>query len=223
MIQRVVEQAKKAGSLSKVIVATDNQQIFDHIKQFGGEVSMTSLTHENGTSRCAEVLKMFAISQPSERYDAVINIQGDEPFIDPHQIDVVASLFSNHQTRIGTLIKLINSEDELFNQNVVKVVINTKKNALFFSRQVIPFTRDFPQNEWLERGQYFKHIGIYGYRSDILNELVKLKLGKLEMAEKLEQLRWLENGYDISVEIIDYEGVSIDTPEDLLKLTNKTC
>ena len=222
MIRRVYEQASKCGSLDKVYVATDDTRIFDHVKNFGGEVLMTLPGHQNGTSRCNEVLEILQVGKRSEQYDVVINIQGDEPFIDPSQIDKIAGLFSRKQTEIATLVKKISDQHELFNHNVVKVVFAQDRAALYFSRQTIPYLRDFDKNDWLKHADFFKHIGIYGYRSEVLRKISKLNTGKIEALEQLEQLRWLENGFQIAVEITDIEGISIDTPEDLSKLTNRT-
>ena len=220
MIQRVYEQAGKTQSLDKLVVATDNAEIFDHVKTFGGEVMMTSPGHPNGTLRCEEVLKIIEVNDKSMKFDLVINIQGDEPYIEPSQIDKVVSLFSSPLTEIGTLVKNINSEEELFNPNVVKAVIDTNMNALYFSRQTIPLVRDYSEDKWLDTFTFYKHIGIYGYRAHVLKKLVKLEPGKLETAENLEQLRWLENGFRMQVEVMNFESIAIDTPEDLLKLTN---
>ncbi len=215
MIRRVYEQASKSGLLTKVIVATDDERIFRHVEDFGGKVLMTSSDHLNGTSRCWEV-----VSQSDESYDAVINIQGDEPFIEPEQINQLAKLFENSKVEIATLTKKIDKKEDIFNPNVVKVVFDVNKKALLFSRQAIPFLRGIKQENWLNRQAFYKHIGIYGYRKDVLKNLVKLLPTDLEQAENLEQLRWLENGFQINLEITAFEGVSIDTPEDLLKLTN---
>jgi len=223
MIQRVVEQAKQANLLSNVVVATDDERIFEHVLSFGGEVVMTSENHENGTSRCEEAVSILEKEKPAVKIDAAINIQGDEPYIHPEQINIVAALLEIKKAEIATLIKAINSKEEIHNPNVVKVVVGFGKKALYFSRQAIPYLRDIPQNEWFSKVDYFKHIGIYGFQRKTLKEIVALKPGKLEMAEKLEQLRWLEYGYVISTEITDYEGLAVDTPEDLSKLTNNAC
>ena len=216
MIQRVFEQAIKSASLTKVIVATDDSRIFDHVESFNGNVVMTSSEHLNGTSRCWEV-----VEQSDENYDVVVNIQGDEPFINPVQINQVANIFENSEVEIATLVKKIDESTELFNSNVVKVVFEREKKALFFSRQPIPFLRGIQQEEWLRKHDFFKHIGIYAYRCDVLKRIVKLKPSELEKAENLEQLRWLENGFKINVRVTAIEAASIDTPDDLLKLTNK--
>lgn len=218
MIRRVYEQAGKTKALSRTVVATDDERIYKHVKAFGGEVFMTSEKHENGTARCYEVLTKI---ENAEQFHVVINIQGDEPFIEPAQIDAVSNLFNQDEIEIGTLVKKIDSSKELFDPNIVKVVFSNQKKALYFSRQPIPFLRDVEENMWVERWNYYKHIGIYGYRVKPLNEIVKLKTGKLEVAEKLEQLRWLEEGYQISVDTTDFESIAIDTPEDLLKIYNK--
>lgn len=221
MIQRVYEQASKSFRLDQVLVATDDSRVFDLVKKFGGNVIMTSPSHQNGTSRCQEVMGILATSKPSEEFDIVVNIQGDEPFIDPQQINKVVDLFNNPEVEIGTLAKKIEEADELFNFNVVKVILGKNKSAVYFSRQAVPFLRDFPEEEWTNHFDFYKHIGIYGYRSSVLKKIVKLSPGKLEEAEKLEQLRWLENGFHIAVELTAFEGVAIDTPDDLLKLTNR--
>ncbi len=215
MIQRVYEQASKSPSLTKVIVATDDSRIFENVQSFNGNVVMTSENHLNGTSRCWE-----ALEQNGESYEVIVNIQGDEPFIDPEQIDQVAKLFESNDIEIGTLVKKIQSKEELFNPNVVKAVFDRQKKAMYFSRQAIPFLRDKQPGEYIANHDFYKHIGIYGYRFDILKKIVKLKPAVMELAENLEQLRWLENGFKINVQITNKEAVSIDTPEDLLKLTN---
>jgi len=218
MIRRVYEQATKAKSLSRVIVATDDTKIFDHVNQFGGEVMMTKTSHTNGTSRCQEVLQKLEKENPDFKTDAVINIQGDEPYIKPEQIDELASLFTDSKTDIATLVKMIDSYDDLFDANTVKAVLDINGFALLFSRQTIPFNRDEATVNWLNTGSYYKHLGIYGYRSGVLNRLVLLEPSPLEKLEKLEQLRWLENGYRIKAAITDFDTISVDTPEDLNKL-----
>ena len=216
MIRRVYEQASKSSKLSRVVVATDDQRIFDHVAGFGGEVVMTSSHHQSGTSRCQEVVKKISQQSP----DVVINIQGDEPFIDPRQIDLLADLFSDKNIEIATLIKKIQTSDELFNPNVVKAVKGKEGRAVYFSRSPIPFLRGADQTEWLQKGTFYKHIGIYAYRAEILNEIVKLSASPLEIAESLEQLRWIENGLAIYTSETDFEGFAVDTPEDLAKIIN---
>lgn len=209
MIRRVYEQARKSKSLSKVIVATDHEEIFDHVIAFGGEVCMTSAHHASGTDRCYEVL-----SKENSPFDYVINIQGDEPFIAPEQIDLLASLLDG-QTELATLIKKIETVEQLFNPNLVKVVFSKNQEALYFSRSPIPYFRNQEQVEWVTHYAYYKHIGMYAYRNDVLEKITRLEISSLEKAESLEQLRWLENGYKIKVKETDIETVGIDTPEDL--------
>ncbi len=213
MIQRVYTQASKSKSLYKVIVATDDRRIYDHVKAFGGQVIMTSPTHLTGTDRCKEVLKLS-----KETCDMLINIQGDEPFIDPEQIDRVASCFYSKGVSIATLAKKITNLDDVFNKNIVKVVFNKSSDALYFSRSPIPFTRNFEEKDWLNNTNYYKHIGIYGFTKYALNEVTRAEPSMLEKAESLEQLRWIENGSRIRVAITDKESVSIDAPEDLEKV-----
>ncbi|MBN8702028.1 MAG: 3-deoxy-manno-octulosonate cytidylyltransferase [Bacteroidetes bacterium] len=211
MIQRVYEQCLKSNLLSTVYVATDDIRIAEHITQFGGNVVMTSEQHTCGTERCFETLTQLG----EKEYDVVINIQGDEPFINPEQIDMLCSCFDSERVEIATLAKKLNNSSDLFNPTIPKVVLNNVHNAIYFSRQAIPYLRGIEENEWINNHIYFKHIGIYGYRSDILKEIVSLPAGKLEKAESLEQLRWLENGYKIKVAITNFESISIDTPADL--------
>jgi 3-deoxy-manno-octulosonate cytidylyltransferase (CMP-KDO synthetase) len=219
MIQRVHEQASKCPELSSVIIATDNESIEKHVKSFGGKVMMTSVHHKSGTERCSEVIERIT-ADGQESFDAVINIQGDEPFIDPGQISKLAAAIMNPEIRLATLIKKIVSQDELTNPNVVKVIFNRDSQAIYFSRYALPYFRGKEMNEWLGVRDYFKHIGIYAYRSDVLGEIVKLPVSSLEQAESLEQLRWIENGYKIHVFETDTESISVDTPSDLLKITN---
>jgi len=213
MIQRVYEQAKKCVHLTEVIVATDDERIYKHVHDFGGSAIITSPDHQSGTDRCAEV----ALKHP--QYDVIINIQGDEPYIDPEQISKLAFCFQNSDTQIATLIKKISTEQELFNTNSPKVVINKLSEAVYFSRSPLPHIRGQEQTEWLKHYTYFKHIGIYGYRADILQQITQLPVSSLEKAESLEQLRWIENGYRIKVAETELETYAIDTPEDLEKLS----
>lgn len=202
MIQRVYEQVKQAKTLSDVIIATDDERIFKAVESFGGKVMMTSAQHKNGTERCAEVAD-------KNEADVIINIQGDEPFIEPEQIDLLAGLFSDSDTRIGTLVKQENLTVELKNHSRIKVVLNKNMEALYFSRSLIPFMQSSGSS------QYYKHIGIYAYSKQVLQQLVKLAPTPLEIAESLEQLRWLENGYKIKCALTEHESRSVDTPEDL--------
>lgn len=213
MIRRVYEQAGKASKLGKVVVATDDERIADEVKNFGGEFVMTSDQHRSGTDRCAETVKKVA-----GNWDAVINIQGDEPFIQPEQINLLASLFEDETVQIGTLVKKLSDPSDLDNPNTMKVVLDVKGNGMYFSRSPIPFVRSAEKKDWLQEHFFYKHIGIYGYRTKVLEELTQLAPGKLEQAESLEQLRWLENGYAIRTAFTELETISIDVPEDLEKL-----
>lgn len=212
MIERVYRQCLKSSSLSKVIVATDDQRISDHVSSFGGNVAMTSYTHQSGTDRCAEVANNYP------EFDVLINIQGDEPMIDPNQIDLLSKCFEDPQTNIATLVKKISTNDELFNENTPKVILNKNNEAILFSRTAIPYLRGKTRESWIEHYTFYKHIGIYGFRTNILQDLTKLPLSGLETAEALEQLRWIENGYRIHAAITDRESQAVDTPEDLEKL-----
>ncbi|MFD2515838.1 3-deoxy-manno-octulosonate cytidylyltransferase [Pontibacter locisalis] len=214
MIQRVYDQAK-SSSLKEVIVATDDARIFDHVQGFGGKVVMTAEHHQSGTDRCFEAYQQF--DQP---YEYIINIQGDEPFIRPEQIDLVVSCFKDSRTQLATLIKKVETAEELFNVNSPKVVLNKAQEALYFSRQPIPYCRNVPNDIWHKQHTYYKHIGIYGYRADILEQITQLPPSALELAESLEQLRWLENGFRITTATTTFETVGIDTPEDLEKVRN---
>lgn len=215
MIQRVYEQASKATKLSQVIVATDDQRIMDHVLGFGGEAVMTSENHQSGTDRCFE-----ALTKTDGVYDYVINIQGDEPFISPQPIDSLADELTG-SIELATLVKIIDSDDILFNVNVPKAVLNKRNEILYFSRQTIPYIRNREQDQWLENHTFYKHIGIYAYRSDVLAELTKLPVSSLEKAEALEQLRWLENGYSIKAVITSDDSHGVDTPDDLDRVSRK--
>lgn len=212
MIQRVYEQCLKSSKLDKVIVATDDQRILNHLQSFGAEGIMTSENHSSGTDRCGEV----AANYPE--FDVLINIQGDEPMIDPSQIDLLCSCFDKVETQIATLVKIIDSNEELFNENTPKVILNKNNEAIYFSRQTIPFLRGKQNDSWLKAHTFYKHIGIYGFRAKTLSEIIKLPLTSLELAESLEQLRWIENNYSIQCAITDKESQAIDTPADLEKL-----
>jgi 3-deoxy-manno-octulosonate cytidylyltransferase (CMP-KDO synthetase) len=262
MIQRVYEQAKLCKSLARVVVATDDERIFDHVQSFGGEVLMTSESHQSGTDRCAEVVETLnfeiqtgfldsdsapIIGKIKPRFEgiftAVINIQGDEPFIQPEQIEKIASILrgplsgnsklkiknegasttSNPTTEspsfgIATLVKSIDNQLDIDNPNVVKAVFSEVGRALYFSRSPIPFIRNLDKKDWAKSGQFFKHIGLYGYKTSVLLEIAKLAQSPLEKSESLEQLRWLENGYTIGVAETNLETIGIDTPEDLKKI-----
>ncbi|MBE9598205.1 3-deoxy-manno-octulosonate cytidylyltransferase [Pedobacter sp. MC2016-24] len=212
MIQRVYEQALKASGLDKVVVATDDERIARSVEAFGGSVVMTRSTHQSGTDRCAEVSEYFP------DFDTIINIQGDEPFVDPEQIELLISCFENPKVKLATLIKKIKTQEELFNFNTPKVIINNNAQAIYFSRQTIPYLRSLPSEDWLTAHQYYKHIGIYGYSRDTLLNITKLPPSNLELAESLEQLRWVEYGYAIQTRVTEIETIAIDTPEDLKKI-----
>lgn len=211
MIRRVYEQATQSRLLTAVVVATDDARIYDHVKQFGGAVVMTRENHPSGTDRCYE-----ALQQQSNAFDYVVNIQGDEPFIQPEQIDLLAKHLDG-QTEIATLVKAIGDVETLFNPNVVKAVIAATGEALYFSRSTIPHIRNTPEAEWLSKHTFYKHIGMYAYRTDILQKLTTLAVSSLEKAESLEQLRWLENGFRIMTAETFTETIGIDTPDDLVK------
>jgi 3-deoxy-manno-octulosonate cytidylyltransferase (CMP-KDO synthetase) len=214
MTQRVYEQAQKAQKLADVMVATDDERIFQHIQSFGGKVMMTDKNHINGTDRCAEV-----VSKLGTDFQAVINIQGDEPFIDPEQIDEIASLFDDSQVEIATLAKKIESYDELIDVKEAKVVLNQRNECVYMSRAAVPFMRGVDIKEWHQKADYYKHIGIYGFRADVLSKIPHLPISDLEKVEGLEQLRWLAY-YRIKVGITKFETLAIDTAEDL-KLIEK--
>lgn len=216
MIQRVYEQALKCPALNEVVVATDDQRIFDHVTTFGKAI-MTSPDHQSGTDRCEEALKLLNYCNKYAENDIVVNIQGDEPLIDPGQIRQVISGFSDPGRQIISLKKEIRSETDLQNPNVVKVVCDRSGNALYFSRSPIPFVRGESPGAMPPKASY-KHLGMYGYRIRTLREIVALPAGKLEQLESLEQLRWLEYGYNVFLETTELENVSIDTPEDLKKI-----
>lgn len=210
MIQRVYEQAWKATLVKEVVIATDDERIFEVARSFGATVLMTRPDHVSGTDRCAEVIGHLPEA------DLVLNVQGDEPFIQPEQIDLLAqTLLDKPDFGIATLARQITDSAQLFNPNVVKMVASFQGEAIYFSRHPIPYLRGHQQESWLNQHPFFKHIGLYGFRRETLLELAKLRPTPLELAESLEQLRWLENGYRIAVSITELETIGIDTPEDL--------
>ena len=214
MIQRVYEQVSKV--LTDVHVATDDQRIFDAVLAFGGKAIMTSEQHKSGTDRCYE-----AYTKLIGDFDVVINVQGDEPFIQPEQIETLKACFESDETEIATLAKRFTEKDgfeALNNPNSPKLVVNKHSEAMYFSRSIIPFRRGAATAVWLSLNTYLKHVGIYAYRADVLHELTLLEQSPLEIAESLEQLRWLENGYRIKVGFTDVETIGIDTPEDMEKV-----
>jgi len=220
MIQRVYEQALKCDRLSNVVIATDNETIFNHIGLFKGKALMTGSSHRSGTERCHEAVEI--LRKHRDEYDYVINIQGDEPFINPEQIRQLADCFTDHETLLATLIKKITNHQEISDPNVVKVAVDKNGSALLFSRSPIPYTRGKEVESWLSGTTYYKHVGIYGYQSMVLDDLVNLPETPLERAESLEQLRWIEHGFRIKTRLTEFESVSIDIPSDLLKITNRT-
>ena len=207
MIQRVYEQTKKADRLSEVVVATDDERIYNAVVGFGGKAVMTSANHKSGTDRCCEV-----VDKIGNGFDAVINIQGDEPYINPQEINQIAELISDKDTQLASLCKPVYDEEELMSPNAVKVVFDKNGKALYFSRFAIPYLRN-----QIER-TFYKHIGIYAYKCDVLKEVAALPQSGLELAESLEQLRWLENGYTVRMGVTEFESFSVDVPDDIVKI-----
>ncbi len=210
VIQRVYENVHRA--LEHVWVATDDNRIVKAVESFGGHAVLTLATHASGTDRCAEAARKL---EGHIDFDVVINVQGDEPFVRTDQIEALKTCFDG-ESRIATLVKKIDTIDELFNPNRPKVVLNNSQHALYFSRSPIPFIRDAEDKQWVYKHQFWAHIGMYAYRKETLQEITRLQQGGLEMAESLEQLRWLENGYMIKTAVTDFQGQGIDTPDDLL-------
>lgn len=215
MIQRVYEQVKP--SLDDVWVATDDSRIEEVVRGFGGNVVMTSTHHKSGTDRCLEASHFIG-----GNYDVVINIQGDEPFIQPSQIEALKACFTEKPaTRLATLVKKFTPNDGwegLQNPNSPKVVLNEADEALYFSRSVVPYLRGIEPSQWLEKGLHYKHIGLYAYRRETLEEIALLPPSPLELTESLEQLRWLEHGYTIQTALTDVETIAVDTPDDLARV-----
>ena len=208
VIERVVEQV--SSILDNVYVATDDQRIYDAVTGFGGRAIMTRTDHQSGTDRIRE-----AYEKIGENFDVIINIQGDEPFIQRSQIKTVMDCFNDENTQIATLGKLFTTMEAVRNPNSPKIVIDNNGYAMYFSRSVIPFVRNVDEKEWINKYPFMKHIGLYAYRSNVLKEITELPQSSLELAERLEQLRWLQNGYKIKVGTTDVETVGIDTPDDL--------
>lgn len=214
VIERVYRQVE--GAFDFVVVATDDERIENAVKSFGGNVVMTSTSHRSGTDRCYEALQKIG----ADKFDVVVNIQGDEPFIQLSQLHAIRGCFDDETTDIATLVKPFTKNDgwdALKNPNSPKVILNKNMEAMYFSRSVIPYFRGKDNDEWLDNHTYYKHIGLYAYRRQVLAEITALQQGELEKVESLEQLRWLENGYKIKVATTDVETIGIDTPEDLLK------
>lgn len=212
MVVHVIEKALQISEFS--FVATDDERIFNKVKECGGEAVMTSENHKSGTDRCYEAY-CKVVSQLGVDFDVVVNVQGDEPFIAPSQIMELVNCFENPEVQIATLAKRFDDSSAIFDPNKVKVVFGCDGRALYFSRNPIPYCRGVEQNEWLATTPYYKHIGMYAYRPDALRRVTELPQGILEKAESLEQLRWLENGFRIAVRETDHESIGIDTPEDL--------
>jgi 3-deoxy-manno-octulosonate cytidylyltransferase (CMP-KDO synthetase) len=211
VIQRVYEQT--ASLLNDAVVATDDERIEKEVNNFGGKVIMTSPNHQSGTDRCYE-----ALTKLKNTYDVVVNIQGDEPFIQKSQIETVCKCFDDPQTQIATLARHFTKDDgnlALSNSNSPKIVVDNNHYAMYFSRSIIPYIRGVDMNVWLSNFNYLKHIGLYAFRADVLKEITHLSQSSLEKAESLEQLRWLQNGYKIKVGLTDVETIGIDTPADL--------
>jgi len=210
MIMRVVERAQSCSQLCDVVVATDDERIYDHVLSHGAKVVMTSSDHPSGTDRCLEAFQKWGGDA-----DAVLNIQGDEPFVATEQLDALVELMQNPQVEIATIAKKIEEETVLFDPNKVKVVFSENGRALYFSRQAIPFQKSTAQQEWLQHHEYYKHIGLYAYKLDTLKSICTLSPSPLEKMESLEQLRWLENGRVIYVAKTAIETPAIDSPADL--------
>jgi len=221
MVQRVYEKAVESGF--PAVVATDDMRIFEAVEDFGGRVVMTSERHKSGTDRCQEAVHKY-MQREGEVVDVVINIQGDEPFIEEEQILTLAGFFKDPECEIATLAKpfiVDEGYEVLFDPNKVKLVRGENGNALYFSRSVVPYQRGLDRKEWLFHHTYYLHIGMYAYRTDILEKITRLQQTPLEIAESLEQLRWLEHGYKIKAGITYHQSMGIDTPEDLEKVNNQ--
>lgn len=222
VVSRVWHRAKEVSGVNDVVVATDDERIYNHVVGFGGgegAAMMTATTHQSGTDRCGEVMRHF--EEQHKYYDVVVNIQGDEPFVEPGQIEPLVKCFEQPDVQIATLVTRFTSVDEMLSPNNVKVVCTKAGNAMYFSRQAIPYCRGVEVGEWLDHSVYYKHVGIYAFRSNVLAELCRLEQSPLEQSEKLEQLRWLYNGYAIRALETDHSNVGIDTPEDLAEAERK--
>lgn len=213
MVQRVYEQASKSRSLDRVVVATDDQRIYDHVTAFGGLAVITRDDHPSGTDRCKE-----ALEKVGEDYQYIINIQGDEPFIDPSQIDTLAAVLQDGIAELATLIIPVSDSAALFDEGEVKVTLNTAMEALYFSRMVIPYLKGAAKDEWHLHHKYYRHVGMYAYRRDVLDQITRLPVSSLEQAESLEQLRWLEHGFKIKCAVTHFDSHCVDTPEDVEKV-----
>jgi len=217
MIRRVYENCTK--TLDNVIVATDNNLIRDEVNQFGGTVIMTSENHKSGTDRCAEALFKYE-KETGKYFDIIINIQGDEPFLQKEHLTKLIACFKDSKTEIATLISRSKANPDIFNPNKPKVIIDKNNYAIYFSRFPIPYLRNYEKEIWHLHHTFYQHIGIYAYRNAILKKITKLPVSGLEIAESLEQNRWIENGFRIKTDITDKNSMSIDTPEDLEEFIN---
>jgi 3-deoxy-manno-octulosonate cytidylyltransferase (CMP-KDO synthetase) len=215
MIRRVYEQV--SGKTEHVYVATDDKRILSTVNKFKGKAVMTSPGHKSGTERCAEALTLIE-EETGKNFKIIINVQGDEPFLQPEQLDTLRLCFNTPDTQIATLVKPVSDPETIFDENKTKVIINNSKEAIYFSRSPVPFIKGRPRNEWGTVHRFYLHIGLYAYKRDTLLSIAKLEPTPLETAESLEQLRWIENGYRIKVEITEYNSLGIDTPEDLDKI-----
>lgn len=213
VIQWVWERVSAAGAVTEAVVATDDRRILEAVESIGGRAMMTSDQHRSGTDRCGEVLK--ALEAEGRRYDVVVNVQGDEPFVEACQLETLLESFASPETEIASLMTPIKDWEELQSPNNVKVVCNLRHEALYFSRQPIPHLRGADLKEWPARQTYYKHVGIYAFRAEVLKRVVALPPSALEGSESLEQLRWLDNGYRIRMSVTDHTNIGIDTPEDL--------
>lgn len=214
MIQHVYERSLSAFDL--LVVATDDQRVFDTVQAFGGKVVMTSTEHNTGTNRCLEAYQ--TVLKEAGEFDVIVNIQGDEPMIRVSELRSLIDLFKKPDAEIGTLVKAIRSEKELTNKSGCFVTITKYQKALYFSRTLIPFLRNIPRTKWLGAHTFYKHIGLYAYRPESLKKFALMEMSSLEIAESLEQNRWLENGGSISVGFATEESISVDTPEDLAEV-----
>jgi 3-deoxy-manno-octulosonate cytidylyltransferase (CMP-KDO synthetase) len=221
MILRVYEQALKAGVFEDIVVATDDDRIRVHVEAESYHAVMTSGLHRSGTERCLEALEIWE-KEKNCRFDFMINIQGDEPYIHPEQVQKIARLLTTGRAGIATLARLITKKEEIFNPNIVKVVFNQRMEAMYFSRSPIPYLRGIDNIQWIKGQAHYKHLGIYGFKTDTLRDACRLQECDLEKYESLEQLRWLSHGMSISIDLTEHESVAVDTPEDLLKITNMT-
>ncbi|HLF64522.1 MAG TPA: 3-deoxy-manno-octulosonate cytidylyltransferase [Saprospiraceae bacterium] len=213
IIERVYERVHKSAQLTEIVVATDDVRIYNHVRKFGGHAIITRLDHPSGTSRCAEIIEAMS------SFDLIVNIQGDEPLINPVQIDQLVEFMTSQPTiSIGTLMRRIDRIEDLSNPAVAKVVCGHHDRVMYFSRSPIPFVRDLPINQWLEHGHFYRHIGMYAYRREVLKRIGILPQSDLERTEKLEQLNWLYHGYPIHAIETEFESLGIDTPEDLALL-----